>query len=797
MTSNTNLDIRYIRAKQALFDKIYAFLNEKQREAVYSVNGPLLVLAGAGSGKTTVLVQRIAFIIRYGNAYYENRSDVTEEEVACLEQAQDWSDLEQIKELLDKHSVHPCPAWGILSITFTNKAANEMKERLLSVVGQERGASEIWAGTFHSTCVRILRRYGEAIGLSKSFTIYDTDDSKKMITRILKEKNVDEKVLPPKAVMTAISRAKDQLLNPEDLVGQSPKDFRANQIAKVYEIYQERMKEAGALDFDDIIVRTVELLTNHDEVRTAIQKRFHYVCVDEYQDTNHAQFVLATLLSGGRRNLMVVGDDDQSIYRFRGATIENILSFDKTFSDAKTIKLEQNYRSTQKILDAANAVIGHNVGRKGKNLWTAHNGGDPIVLKKLGSQNEEASFIADQILNLCRTEQKKLSDFAVLYRMNAQSNALEKVFSKSGISYRVIGGTRFYDRKEIKDIMAYLNLIINPGDNLRLLRVINEPKRKIGSTTLSAISDIAQVEGVSMYEVIQHANRYVALQKSAVNLLGFANLISELQRIEREESLSSLFRQTIERTGYRDMLIAAGSSEADRLENIEELISNAVEYENNADEPTLNGFLEEVALVSDIDNYDQSADAVVMMTIHSAKGLEFPVVFLPGFENGIFPGIQSLTDTSELEEERRLAYVAITRAKEKLFCTHAKERMLFGRTQYNSVSKFVTEIPECLIDNQTEVRTKKESTFEMPEFTKKKAAAEVISEKTVFDMKPKAHSGAVFQVGDCVIHPNFGKGEILSVKAMTGDTLYEVAFETVGTKKLMATYAKLKKSSDD
>lgn len=793
---NNELSERFLLAKQALFDKLYSFLNDKQRESVFSVNGPLLVLAGAGSGKTTVLVQRIAFIIRYGNAYYECTDNITEDDVVKLENALSLSN-DEISDILANYAVDKCPPWAMLSITFTNKAANEMKERLGRVLGEDSGASEIWAGTFHSICVRLLRRYGAAIGLDRNFTIYDSDDSKKIIAQILKDANIDEKLLPPKMVLNEIGRAKDALKSPEDYLAElnqtERKDFRKLQIAKVYSLYQEKLAAAGAVDFDDIIVRTVDLLMRSDDVRAQLQRRFRYVCIDEYQDTNHAQFVLASLLSGGRQNLMVVGDDDQSIYKFRGATIENILTFDKYYPDAKTIKLEQNYRSTQTVLDAANAVIGNNVGRKGKKLWTAKNEGDAIELHKAHDQNEEATYIADTIMKLCADKKYKPSDIAVLYRMNAQSNALEKVLAKSGVSYRVVGGTRFYDRKEIKDILAYIQLVRNPNDDLRLRRIINEPKRKIGNTTLAAVTSIAASEGLSMFEVIKNSNKYVALQKTAPNLTAFVDLINELKKISEAESVSSLIEKTIELSGYKNMLIAAGATEAERLENIKELISNAIEYESNTDEPSLDGFLEDVALVSDIDNYDNEANAVVMMTIHSAKGLEFPVVFLPGMENGIFPSIPAISDKSELEEERRLAYVAITRAKERLIITYTKERMLFGRTQFNPVSQFVTEIPEKLTINTTVEKVKPASTFEIPGYKPKKSASEVIHEKTVFDMKPKKVYEH-FNIGDSVVHPTFGQGTVLSVRPMSSDTLYEIAFDTVGTKKLMATYAKLKKA---
>ncbi len=784
----SQLQHNFTALKCALFDRLYAGLNDRQREAVYTVNNPLLVLAGAGSGKTTVLVRRIAFIIRYGNAYYENPAHITEEDLNALRQAENLSD-EELAVFLERYAVSPAPAWAVLAITFTNKAAGEMKERLEKAIGPEKGAGEIWAGTFHSTCVKLLRRFGDQVGLERSFTIYDTDDSKKLISSILKELNIDEKILPAKTVQNHISKAKDKLTTPDEFRAGVGKDFRLAQIAKVYEQYQKRLLESNAVDFDDIIVKTVDLLTFSEEARNYCQRRFRYVCVDEYQDTNHAQFVLSTLLSGGYRNLMVVGDDDQSIYRFRGATIENILSFDKTFPDAKVIKLEQNYRSTQQILKAANSVISHNIGRKGKELWTAKEGGEPIRLRKLSTQTEEGVFISEKIQQICRKEGKKFGDFAVLYRMNAQSNSIEKVFAKSGIPYRVLGGTRFYDRKEIKDVMAYLCLVQNPNDNIRLDRIINEPKRKIGATTLSAIGELAAAEGVSKFQIIENAHQYTALAKAAPNLHLFADLIRNLQKIAAEEPLHVLFEKTIELSGYKQMLLMAGITELDRLENIQELISNAIEYENSTDEATLSGFLEEVALISDVDNYDKEADAVVMMTIHSAKGLEFPVVFLAGFENGIFPGIQSMTDPAELEEERRLAYVAITRAKEQLYLTHARERMLFGRTQYNPVSRFAEEIPDELIETVAE--PKKSSNFDVPTFIKKPANA--VKEGTVFDMKPKkAEAAAAILPGTRVIHASFGEGEILSARPMGADVLYEVAFDTVGTKKLMGTYAKLK-----
>ncbi len=810
MSENNEIINRFVTAKKALFDKLYSFLNDRQREAVYTVNNPLLILAGAGSGKTTVLVHRIAFIIKYGNAYYENRPNITEDDVLRLERAAELSN-DEIAGILSDYAVDPCPPWAMLAITFTNKAANEIKERLAKVIGDESVADEIWSGTFHSVCVRLLRMYGSAIGLDGKFTIYDTDDTKKLIAQCLNELNISDKILPVKLVMNMIGRAKDKLIGPDEFAAQAmseKKDFRMINAGKVYQLYQKKLEASGAVDFDDIIRRTVILLQNSEDVRTHLQKRFRYVCIDEYQDTNHAQFVLASLLSGGRKNLMVVGDDDQSIYRFRGATIENILSFDRTYPDAKVIKLEQNYRSTQTILDAANAVIGNNVGRKGKKLWTEHNVGSAIELHRAANHNDEAAYIADSILKFCAGGKHRYSDVAVLYRMNAQSNAIERGLSRSGIAYRVIGGTRFYDRKEVKDILAYLQLIRNSDDDLRLRRIINEPKRKIGQTTISAVSDIAAAERTSMFTILENAEKYTALQKSVPALKSFAELIKELRRISETESLKVLFEKTIELSGYRYMLAAAGETEKDRLDNIDELVSNAIEYENAAENPTLDGFLEEVALVSDIDNYDKESDAVVLMTVHSAKGLEFPIVFLPGMEEGIFPGISAVTEKDELEEERRLAYVAITRAKENLVCTYAKERILFGKTLNNPISRFLAEIPKKLVNDTT----KADYEFESRSYsgshsgsysdggtksggTKnsfKKNVYDTIHEKTVFDEKPVKQT-EIFKVGETVVHSAFGSGVVLSVKPMSADTLYEIAFDKVGTKKMMATYAKLKK----
>lgn len=812
---------RYLAAKRALFDKVYASLNEKQREAVYTVNGPLLVLAGAGSGKTTVLVKRIAFLIRYGNAYYSTYVPygVDEARVREIEDAIALPASEIEEGILPEFISDPCPPWRVLAITFTNKAANEIKSRLLSALGGEdgEGAKNIWAGTFHSVCMRILRTHSERLGYGSNLTIYDTDDSKKCYGAVMKELNIDEKTLPIKAVMNAVSRAKDKLITP-DLFARdcSANDFRMKQIAKIYAAYQKRLESSNAMDFDDIIMKTVFLLRDHEDVRTQYQNRFRYVSVDEFQDTNEAQMELTKLLSGGFKNLMVVGDDDQSIYRFRGATIENILSFDRSFANAKVIKLEQNYRSTQTVLDAANAIIKNNNGRKGKTLWTARTGGDKIRVKEAEDQNDEARYVADTISRMVAKEGKKFRDFAILYRTNAQSNTLERTLARSGMPYRMLGGVRFSDRKEIRDLVAYLQLINNHADRERMLRIINEPRRKIGPKTLEAVSALAEENGKTMFEIMENANAYVALGRTAATLMDFAALINALSERANEVSLEQLVKEVLDRSGYRKMIEEAGQAEADRLDNLDEFISNVIEYQSNAEEPTLTGFLEETALVADVDRYDDSADAIVLMTIHSSKGLEFPIVFLPGMEDGIFPGMQTIMGgPDEMEEERRLAYVAVTRAKDALFILHAKNRLLYGRTTANPISRFVTEIPDDLIEKVTPPVQRgmgySDGRYGAGAASGVRSSAGTatgygarrpVQQNRPHDnmtiaqpiFKRRAETGGdTFSAGDRVRHALFGVGEILSVRPMGTDTLYEIAFEKVGTKKMMATYAKLKK----
>ncbi len=824
----TTISQRYHAAKRALFDKVYSSLNPRQREAVFRVNDPLLVLAGAGSGKTTVLVRRVAFIIRYGNAYYSEYLPygVDEKRVEELECALSLPAEEIERHILPAFASNACEPYRILAITFTNKAANEMKTRLTAMFPDNPDVGgEIVTGTFHAVCMRILRRHGELLGYRPNMTIYDTDDSKKAMLAAMQRLRIDEKMLPVKGVMNAISRAKDRLIGPDDFLLEIGNDFRGKQIGRVYEEYQRFLRESNALDFDDIIMQTVLLFQKHPDVLEPYQRRFRYVCVDEFQDTNPAQLRLTAMLAEGHGNLMVVGDDDQSIYKFRGATIENILTFDKLYPNAKVIKLEQNYRSTQTILDAANAVISHNSGRKGKNLWTAAGEGSKLHLRLCDDQNAEARAIIDMVNRTVSKGEASYRDFAVLYRTNAQAQSIEKAFARAAIPYRVLGGTRFADRKEIRDAVAYLQLVANHDDNMRLRRIINEPRRGLGAKTLSAIEEIAEELGCSQFEVIRHADRYPALDRSRVTLLSFASMILELTEAEKSLSLDVLFDMVMDRSGYRKMLADAGPEEAERLENLDEFKSGIVEYINENESPSLTGFLEETALVADVDRYDESADAVVMMTIHSAKGLEFPVVFLPGMEEGLFPGFQTITGgEAEMEEERRLAYVAITRAKKELILLHTRNRLLYGQTMYNPVSRFVSEIPETLLDKPktsdafgtrrpvgsfgssygsvygsrgAEAPVQQRRTYySAPDTSRNSAQGNGVGGRiTVGKPAPekKAAPVAAFAAGDRVKHMTFGVGEIISVRPMGADVLYEIVFDKVGTKKLMATYAKLQK----
>ncbi len=742
-------------------------LNEMQQLAVDTTDGPLLILAGAGSGKTTVLVNRVEHII----------------------------------------SSHLATPWQVLAITFTNKAAGELRERLVSAIGNE--ANDIWAYTFHSCCSRILRRFGEKIGYTNHFTIYDTDDSRRVMKQCQKQLGIEDKLINHKSILAEISRAKDSLISPEEYKQTAQNDFRKSKIAECYELYQAQLKKSDAMDFDDIIFNTVKLLEENEDVRNLYQTQFKYVMVDEYQDTNHAQYVLTSLLADKYKNICVVGDDDQSIYRFRGATIENILSFENHYKGAKVIRLEENYRSTQNILDGANAVISHNKNRKGKTLFTRSGSGDKIVYKTVMSESEESQYIIDEIVKNVNNGMK-YSDHAILYRMNAQSRNLEVMLTKSGISHRIIGGHRFFDRKEIKDIVSYLAVINNPSDNVRLQRIINVPKRAIGDTMFANVLEIGAGLGMSAFEVCERADEFQKTSRSASKLMNFTKMIRDFQEcIENGMGLNDLLQEVLDVTKYLDYLQEEPETYEDRVNNIKELSSMFIKYEEESEDANLYEFLEDVALISDIDSYNEDEDAVVLMTLHSAKGLEFPVVFIPGMEEGIFPGNQSMFSEEDLEEERRLAYVGITRAKKKLYLISSQQRMLYGQTSRNMPSRFLREIPSSVIDDQSVV-ARRSTGFTTPRTAYANASRNELGHSShnkigsYTQSSSSAHkfgqagnaaqkNNIDFKVGDTVCHKSFGTGTVLTVTPMGGDMLLEVAFDKAGTKKMMANYARLEK----
>ena len=786
--------------RRAVLEKDFARMNGRQKQAVFTVNGPLLILAGAGSGKTTVLINRIANILRYGDAYNSTylRDDLDENDIAaCKAYIENGTPL--TTESQEHLSVSACAPWRIMAITFTNKAAGELKDRLCAMLGE--AANNIWASTFHSTCARILRRDGERIGYSSHFTVYDTDDQRRLMKSILKELDISEKNITPKSILNEISRAKDSLISPAEYALTVGDDFRLKIISRAYTTYQKRLEDADAMDFDDLINKVVELFKKCPDVLEYYQNRFRYLMVDEYQDTNHAQYTFVRMLAEKSGNLCVVGDDDQSIYKFRGATIENILSFENTFQNATVIRLEQNYRSTQNILDAANAVIEHNTERKGKTLWTQNGTGAMIHLHTAENETDEAERITKIILDGVAAG-RKFSDYAVLYRMNSQSLTFERNFAKSGVPHRIIGGTRFYERREIREMIAYLSVINNPSDEMRLRRIINTPKRSIGDRSVEVAAQIGQQTGETLFEVVSHAKDYPALSRAANKMTLFAAQMQGLIELNNDEevTLGELYDELVERIDYLNFLKTDDPESAeDRAANVQELASNLRRFEEENPEGTLSDFLEEVSLITDIDNYDNNADSVVLMTVHSAKGLEFPVVFLPGMEENIFPGMASVYVPSEVEEERRLAYVAITRAKEELYIFHAESRMIFGMTNRNRVSRFVEEIPETLVEH-TRSRDYSARPVSMPSFGGAKPFGEAPKTKSVaeaggFTPKPrvKPAPAGTYRVGDTVLHKAFGTGLIVSATPMANDTLLEVAFDKVGTKKLFANFARLTK----
>ncbi|MDE7389388.1 MAG: UvrD-helicase domain-containing protein, partial [Lachnospiraceae bacterium] len=769
-----------INLRNKVMEKEFARMNPVQRKAVFKAEGPLLILAGAGSGKTTVLVNRIANLIEYGSAY---NSDVFYEELNDTDVSAMNDFVNGTSDVIDVHTksklaVRAVKPWNILAITFTNKAAGELKERISARV--QAGGNDIWAATFHSTCARILRRYADRIGYTSKFTVYDSDDQKRLIKECQKQLNIDDKVLSHKSILSEISRSKDSMLMPEDYAKQAGYDSRKIDISKVYSLYQERLKSSDAMDFDDLLSNTVLLFEKNADVLEYYQDKFKYIMVDEYQDTNKVQYRFVSLLAQKYNNICVVGDDDQSIYKFRGATIENILSFETTFKNAAVIRLEQNYRSTKNILNAANAVISHNEQRKGKTLWTENNEGSKITLHTVNTEREEASFISETILNGV-AKGKHYSDFAVLYRMNAQSNSIEQNLARSGIPHRIIGGHRFYDREHIKDMTAYLQVINNPHDNVRLRRIINKPKRQIGDATVNRAADIAAAQGESIFSVISHAEEYDVLTKTAPRLAEFVSLINGYANgLESGEfTIAEMYDSLIEKIGYKSFLKKEKDDYEQRIEDIEELKSNIVKYEeDNGDAASLYGFLEEISLITDIDNYDEDADCVVLMTMHSAKGLEFPVVFIPGMEDGIFPGVQAIYNKEDMQEERRLAYVGITRAKEELFLVKSKTRMLFGNTNHNRPSCFLTEIPLELLNETAPVKVVQHS--EIADNAKPKQRL-LSSAKSFTSSVPKtAPSTSTYNVGDMVTHKAFGPCEIISRQPLGTDPLLEIACDKVG-----------------
>ena len=822
----TELEKRFIAARQAAIAADFQKLNPRQREGVVTTEGPLLLLAGAGSGKTTVLINRVANLLRYGRG--SDSTDipipVTEDEAAFLEEYVKAPDEEQRPLMQYLCAVEPARPWEVLAITFTNKAANELKERLGRMLGEEV-AQDVWASTFHSACVRILRRDIDRIGFDRSFTIYDTDDSKRVIKDILKELSLDEKAFPTREILSIISRAKDEMQSPEEFIQQwqAINDWRRIRIGKVYALYNKKLRDANALDFDDIILHTVRLLQSCPDVRAYYQNKFRYILIDEYQDTNHLQYLLASLLTNQQRNICVVGDDDQSIYRFRGADISNILSFEKEYKGARTIRLEQNYRSTQNILDAANAVIRHNEGRKGKTLWTDNGAGEKVIIKTAFNESDEANYVVGQIMMDYRRG-GSWKDNAVLYRMNAQSNALEYAFKRNGVPYKIYGGMKFFDRAEVKDMLAYLCVISNTTDDLRLRRIVNVPSRKIGQATVDKAQIIATEQGSALYDVFRRASDYPELKNAAGKLMAFTDMIESLRRQAEGCDLMEFYDLVCDKSGYTAALREKDDMESrGRLENVEELKSSIQGYLENAEgEPTLAGFLDEVALYTDLDSQSDSDNCVTMMTMHAAKGLEFPHVYVVGMEDGLFPGNRAMGDAEEMEEERRLCYVAMTRAKETLTLTNARQRMLFGRTAPAMPSRFLKEVPEENIEwlSKPQPRSAEsdvgwgdgsgdgyaaryaggesyggyggyggQSRRTSPVTTSYSAAvpAKKPLQTASGTGRKTAPAGGLMQLapGESVRHDAFGQGMVLSVRVMGNDALVEVAFDTVGTKKLM------------
>lgn len=781
--------MEYKTLKQNALTSFFSRTNEMQREAVFQVKGAVLIIAGAGSGKTTVLCNRIANMMRFGNAYHDDevRGLTAEEESFLAEFPTMEKTPENAERLAQIISVQPVAPWNILAITFTNKAAGELKQRLIDMIGED--AEKIAASTFHSACVRILRREIENLGMQSSFTIYDDDDSKRVIKDVMKKLELDEKVYNPKVFRNMISRCKDKMIGPEEYapMAAASGELMEKRCSEVYTHYQNALRAASAVDFDDIIFLTVKLFEENPEVLKHYRNLYKYIMVDEYQDTNVAQYRLISLLAGDNGNLCVVGDDDQSIYKFRGATIENILSFEKQYPGCRVIRLEQNYRSTENILDAANAVIRNNKQRKDKALWSDLGKGEKIKCCNFESEIAESRFVADTILEGVKNG-KRFTDYALLYRSNSQSRSFENTLARSGIPYTIVGGLRFYDRKEIKDIMSYLAVINNPYDTVRFRRVINEPKRGIGEATVEEIVRISEGLRMSPIEVCREASQFESLSRKAASLKAAANLFDELDELADSLRLDELIDAVAERSGYIRAMQALGEEGAARIENINELKSNALNMLDENPDATLPDFLEQVALVSDLDSYDGELDRVSLMTMHSAKGLEFDTVFLVGAEDNIFPSYRSISDPAEMEEERRLAYVAITRAKRMLYITHTSYRVLYGQTMRNRLSTFVREIPDEYVEKIGE-RPKVQSTWKKPEKPNYLAQEQA---KAVPRPAPVSN-GTVFAAGDRVKHNVFGQGTVDDAKRMGNDTMLTISFDNGQVKKVMANFARIEK----
>lgn len=730
-------------------------LNERQKEAVLATEGPVLVLAGAGSGKTTVLVNRIAYMIS------------------------------------EKH-IRP---WNILAITFTNKAAREMKDRIERLLGDT--AKDMWIGTFHSVCVRILRSCIDLLGYSRDFVIYDTADTKTVMKECLRELDIDEKSFPVRNVLSIISNAKNDLMDAATFENVYKSDYRMSIIAKIYYRYQTKLRKNNAVDFDDIILNTVKILSENPDVLSKYQDKFQYILVDEYQDTNNSQYLLINLLAQANRNLCVVGDDDQSIYKFRGANIGNILNFEDDYSDVQKITLDQNYRSTQNILDAANSVISNNKGRMGKSLWTSNGDGNKVFVYTGTNEYDEARYIARQIKKHF-DEQGSFSDCAILYRTNAQSRVIEEMLMRESVPYKVLSGLRFYDRKEIKDIIAYLRVVYNPNDDVSLARIINEPKRKIGNATLEKARNIAREKETSLYDVISHADDYPEFKTAIKKLLGFSEIIQSLIKLKDTVTIEDLTGRILNDTGYMPALVMEDTTESKtRIENLGEFISVITEFEKNEETGnTLGEFLENISLVSDIDEYDENEDSAVLMTIHSAKGLEFPIVFLSGLEEGLFPGMRSMESDDDIEEERRLCYVAITRAKEQLYITKTISRTIHGKTMPTTASRFFKEIPVEYLEDKTTLQPKVAKVMQDLGVRNASAPKKEVYMTKGFGSSVKS-SGSTdyskFKAGDAVEHRTFGRGEILKATPCGNDCILEIQFESIGFKRLMAAFAKVKK----